>query len=320
MTVWQQAPLNRPSAIQLVELGPGRGTLMADLLELAHSSKLLDFGQSIKQIHFVESSRQLRQEQKQTLQNALGHLIKFEFVGDESGNTNNEDEVDDTKNTNFANTIRVEWHDEFSRFQKNRDKKLPTMMILQEFLDALPVHQFQKTEDGWRERMIDVVSVEDSEDIKSSLIEASKSKKNSSGGEDNDTKKKHLIPRLRQVLAPQVTPAVELLLSPNEKQYEHFPLGAVIEICPDALILVQDIAKVLEESQGAALIIDYGEEGTADTLRAFSKHEQVPLTSRPGQVDVTADVDFFALKNCLSGKMLAGGSRTSETTTTTIIN
>jgi NADH dehydrogenase [ubiquinone] 1 alpha subcomplex assembly factor 7 len=308
MTVWQQAPLNRPSAIQMVELGPGRGTLMADLLELAHSSKLLDFGQSIKQIHFVESSRQLRQEQKQTLQNALGHLIRFEFVGDESNSTNKEEkeaEEDVTRDANFVNTIRVEWHDEFSRFQNSRNKDLPAMLILQEFLDALPVHQFQKTEDGWRERMIDVVSVEDSEDIKSSLILASKSK-NTSGGEDNDTKK-HLIPRLRQVLAPQVTPAVELLLSPNEKQYEHFPLGAVVEICPDALMLVQDIAKVLEESQGAALFIDYGEEGTADTLRAFSRHEQVPLTSRPGQVDVTADVDFFALKNCLSGKLLNGG-------------
>merc|ERR1711935_977918 len=49
-----------------------------------------------------------------------------------------------------------------------------------------------------------------------------------------------------------------------------------------------------------ALIIDYGEEGTTDTLRAFSRRQQVPLTSRPGKVDVTADVDFFAVKNCLS--------------------
>lgn len=167
---------------------------------------------------------------------------------------------------------------------------LPTNIILQEFLDALPVHQFQKTEEGWRERMIDVVSAQES---------------NQTPSVNGETQQ---IPRLRQVLAPQVTPAVELLLSPNQEQYDHFPVGTVVEICPDALVLLQDIAIVLEESQGAALIVDYGEEGTSDTLRAFSRHKQVPLTSQPGMVDVTADVDFFALKNCLSTRAFARGS------------
>ena len=64
-------------------------------------------------------------------------------------------------------------------------------------------------------------------------------------------------------------------------------------------MLVQDIAKVLDENEGAALIFDYGQEGTGDTLRAFSNHKQVPLTSSPGQVDITADVDFFALKQSI---------------------
>ena len=35
---------------------------------------------------------------------------------------------------------------------------LPTVYIAHEFLDALPVHQFQKTERGWCERLIDVAS------------------------------------------------------------------------------------------------------------------------------------------------------------------
>jgi NADH dehydrogenase [ubiquinone] 1 alpha subcomplex assembly factor 7 len=295
MTVWQQAPLYKPSAIQIVELGPGRGTLMADLLELAHSSKLLDFGQSIKSLHLVEASKELREEQKQTLQKALGHLIKLEFA-DGNGNKENGANESDDANKEYVNTIQVYWHDDFSNFHRNRDKGMPTMIILQEFLDALPVHQFQKTDEGWRERMIDVVSVEDAdgtENAQNPLL-------------TRDDGKKQLIPRLRQVLAPNVTPAVELLLQPNQQQYDHFPEGTVVEICPDALVLMQDIAVVLEESHGAALIVDYGEEGTADTLRAFSKHQQVPLTSRPGQVDVTADVDFFALKNCLSGKFLRG--------------
>lgn len=62
------------------------------------------------------------------------------------------------------------------------------------------------------------------------------------------------------------------------------------------------MAKVLEESKGVGLIIDYGQDGTSDTLRAFSNHKQVPLTSFPGQVDVTADVDFFALRQSISAR------------------
>lgn len=34
-------------------------------------------------------------------------------------------------------------------------KGQPTLFIAQEFLDALPVHQFQYTENGWRERLVD---------------------------------------------------------------------------------------------------------------------------------------------------------------------
>jgi len=297
MAVWQQEPLGKPSNIQFVEFGPGRGTLMADLLELAHSSKLIDFGQSIRTVHLVEASRDLRQEQKKTLKNALGHLVRLEFSDDSLGNKDDKDaeKSGDQVEESYVNTIRIEWHDDFSSFQSKRDKTIPTMVIMQEFLDALPVHQFQKTDDGWRERMIDVVSGEEADETGDPIPTPIHSDINDAGSSE-----KRLIPRLRQVLAPNVTPAVELLLSSNYDQYKHFPEGTVVEICPDALFLIQDVAKLLEESQGAALIIDYGEEGTADTLRAFSRQQQVPLTSRPGQVDVTADVDFFALKNCLS--------------------
>jgi NADH dehydrogenase [ubiquinone] 1 alpha subcomplex assembly factor 7 len=302
MTQWQA--LFRPTKIQLVELGPGKGTLMADILELAHSSKLLDFGRSITSIHLIEASIPLRKEQQATLTKVLGHLVDLEFFDGEKAYNDGDDKQGATATSNnrsghssgrrnSVNTIRVEWHRDFAAFQKSRDKDVPTMVILQEFLDALPVHQFQQTEEGWRERMIDVVAAEDEKANREAIEKVARFQE----GADS-SKERPLIPRLRQVLAPQVTPAVELLLSSNN-QYDHYPEGTVVEICPDALLLVQDIVKVLEESKGAALIIDYGEEGTTDTLRAFSRHRQVPLTSRPGQVDVTADVDFFALKNCV---------------------
>jgi NADH dehydrogenase [ubiquinone] 1 alpha subcomplex assembly factor 7 len=311
MTVWQQEPLGKPADIQFVELGPGRGTLMADLLELAHSSLLLDFGQAIRTVHFVESSLELRLEQQQTLKKVLGHLVRLDFTGytDDDNNKNDSKEKSDKEtDDSFVNTIRIVWHDDFSSFQSKRDKSIPTMVVMQEFIDALPVHQFQKTEDGWRERMIDVASADATKEEVEHFSSSAED-----DGEDQSVKTKQLIPRLRQVLAPQVTPAVELLMSSNYDQYDQFPEGTVVEICPDAIFLAQDVARVLEESQGAALIIDYGEEGTTDTLRAFSRHNQVPLTSRPGQVDVTADVDFFALKKCLSTGNSAGQEKNSNT-------
>lgn len=296
VTQWQS--LNKPSGVQLVELGPGRGTLMTDILQLATSSKLSDFGQAIHSVHLIEASHELRRQQQSSLINGLGHLIDFEFVnnhkslsssssesspGEEVKSTkdNNTSSNDSGKNSSKAKfSIRVEWHDDFTSFNHKRENKdMPVMMVLQEFIDALPVHVFQMTEEGWRERLIDVASAEDN---KPELV---------SGGD--------LVPRLRQVLAPNVTPAVELFL--DSESYHNLPPGTVVEVCPEAILLAQDMAKVLEDSQGVALIIDYGQDGTGDTLRAFSNHKQVPLTSYPGQVDVTADVDFFALKNCLKG-------------------
>ncbi len=53
-----------PSPIALCELGPGRGTLMADLLRAARSQP--DFVSAI-QIHLVEISPTLRERQRQTL-------------------------------------------------------------------------------------------------------------------------------------------------------------------------------------------------------------------------------------------------------------
>jgi len=117
-------------------------------------------------------------------------------------------------------------------------------------------------------------------------------------------------PRLRIVLAPQVTPALETLLKVDENG--HMPnedstaeIGSVIEVNPEGILFCQDIAKLLDKQGGAALFIDYGQEGSTDSIRAFAKHEQVHFLSRPGQVDVTADVDFAALKHAVNSLNLS---------------
>src|SRR6185503_20431142 len=53
-----------PSPARLVELGPGRGTLMADILRVA--SRVPQFFRAIT-VHLVETSPVLRKRQQQTL-------------------------------------------------------------------------------------------------------------------------------------------------------------------------------------------------------------------------------------------------------------
>jgi NADH dehydrogenase [ubiquinone] 1 alpha subcomplex assembly factor 7 len=53
-----------PSPVQLVELGPGRGTLMADILRVA--AKVPEFAEAIR-VHLIEISPALRTRQAETL-------------------------------------------------------------------------------------------------------------------------------------------------------------------------------------------------------------------------------------------------------------
>lgn len=56
--------------------------------------------------------------------------------------------------SNLAALLQVHWH----RSLEEVPDDTPTVYIAHEFLDALPVHQFQKTERGWCERLVDVAS------------------------------------------------------------------------------------------------------------------------------------------------------------------
>ncbi|MEC8578995.1 MAG: SAM-dependent methyltransferase, partial [Pseudomonadota bacterium] len=59
-----------PQPVNLVELGPGRGTLMADICRTTGQNS--DFTQHLN-VHFVETSRTLRAKQKQRVPNASWH-------------------------------------------------------------------------------------------------------------------------------------------------------------------------------------------------------------------------------------------------------
>jgi NADH dehydrogenase [ubiquinone] 1 alpha subcomplex assembly factor 7 len=101
----------RPSAFHLVELGPGRGTLMADILRAAKLRPA--FGQAVK-VTLVEASPALRAVQQRTL-----------------------------------NGARVRWAEGLDDLDG-----APLFVVANEFLDALPAHQFVKAGGGWRARTV----------------------------------------------------------------------------------------------------------------------------------------------------------------------
>jgi SAM-dependent MidA family methyltransferase len=111
LEVWNA--MGRPSPCRLIELGPGRGTLMADLLRAARL--LPDFPASVS-VHLVETSPALRERQRMAL---------------------------------ASSGAFVEWHDSLDDVPPG-----PTLLVANEFFDALPIRQFVATERGWCERLV----------------------------------------------------------------------------------------------------------------------------------------------------------------------
>ncbi|WP_205649946.1 class I SAM-dependent methyltransferase [Afifella aestuarii] len=75
--------------------------------------------------------------------------------------------------------------------------------------------------------------------------------------------------------------------------------GDVWEERPAAAPIVAELAERFASDGGGALIIDYGhgEPGFGDTLQAVARHEFADPLKRPGEVDLTAHVDFAALSD-----------------------
>ncbi|CAK9180379.1 unnamed protein product [Ilex paraguariensis] len=132
MCLWEQ--MGQPNRVNLVELGPGRGTLMADLLRGA--SKIKKFTESLH-IHMVECSP--------TLQKLQHCSLKCTDKDDADGNL-------EKQIISKLSETPVSWHATLEQVPTG----VPTIIIAHEFYDALPVHQFQRASRGWSEKMIDV--------------------------------------------------------------------------------------------------------------------------------------------------------------------
>ncbi|DBA72425.1 TPA: hypothetical protein ACH3X2_010456 [Trebouxia sp. C0005] len=247
LTVWQQ--LGSPSKMRLVELGPGRGTLMADLLRGTAPFKPFISGLDV---HLVEVSKFLRLQQWDKLHcRGLPAVAASTAEGHQTG-------------TAMPSGVQVHWHRSLDEIPDD----LPTVYIAHEFLDALPVHQFQKTERGWCERLIDVAS---------------------------DESPLHF----RLVLSPRPTPASKLLVERRLRALPFDQKAAMkgLEVSPQAMSTAGDLAKRVATHGGAALLIDYGRNIPYPTsLQAIREHQFCGLLEQPGKADLSAHVDFGAIR------------------------
>jgi NADH dehydrogenase [ubiquinone] 1 alpha subcomplex assembly factor 7 len=320
ITQWK-AVLFRSLRLRLIELGPGKGTLIHDIIRAAH---LLEKGffKSIREIHLVEQSGALRQMQKEMLQSI--DFVEWEFFEPQN---NSATAGTDTKNISDAAssqqsvdqtahpTIKVKWHNYFSQVVQEvkqndtSNPKMANLIVAQEFLDALPIHVFVKTPQGWRERLVDLGAfADDVEELEEDILSGAARKETLEPESASSESSSPLKPRLRFVTASDVTAAVSTLLHVDPKTgkgldpaFDAAPEGQVLEVCPEGILLVQDLAQLIEDhGGGCALLIDYGQVGSTDSLRGYSQHQQVHPLSRPGLVDVTADVDFGAIRHAVN--------------------
>lgn len=135
----------------------------------------------------------------------------------------------------------------------------PLLLVANEFLDALPIRQLVRGTRHWAERMVGL----------------------DRGGQF-------------EFVAGPGHPALSLLVPPGLR--ETAPPETVFEICPPALALAARLGARLKREPGAALLVDYGRVagGCGSSLRGVAHHRPADPLCSPGNVDLSADVDFAA--------------------------
>ncbi|KAL5463553.1 hypothetical protein EMCRGX_G032458 [Ephydatia muelleri] len=240
---------NEDKPFQLVELGPGRGTLSKDILRVFGQFKQTHQKVSL---HLIEMSPAMSRLQEETL------------TGNKSTSAPSAELISPYKSCTLASGVEVHWY----LSVKDVPKGL-SYFIAHEFFDALPVHQFMKTPQGWREVMVD---------------------RDLTAAEGEEVGK-----ALRFVLAPGPT-----LASSN---FSHLlPEGAEQgELCLEGMSLVTELAERVRDHGGGALIADYGEtEIKKHTLRSFKQHQAHDVLKEPGTADLTADVNYGVIQKVVS--------------------
>ncbi|WP_371060441.1 class I SAM-dependent methyltransferase [Rhodosalinus sp. 5P4] len=202
----------RPAPFTLAELGPGRGTLMADAIRALRAVPgCLDAAR----VHLVEASPALRARQRDALE---GHAVS--------------------------------WHDTAGALPD-----APLFLVANEFFDALPIRQFQRAGDLWRERRVGA------RDGRLAMGLAGPAPQPELAGRLADTADGDLV---------EIRPAAPAIAAAIGRRIQTFGGAA----------LILDYG---------------GWGGRGDTLQAVRGHSYADPLQAPGEADLTAHVDFAEL-------------------------
>jgi NADH dehydrogenase [ubiquinone] 1 alpha subcomplex assembly factor 7 len=217
LNLWQLS--GSPKTFYLVELGPGNGTMMKDLLRATRH--VSEFHKAMK-ICLVEINKNFILRQRDQIQHHY-----------------------------------VEW---FSRYEDVPEGF--SIIVANEFFDALPINQYTKRNDKWYINMVDLNG--DKQHLFIDQFEASQN--------------------IREFLSIK---------------YAELPNDSIIEIQDDANLEITKISKNIVLNGGAALIIDYGyiesqHRSFVSTLQAVKNHKYSPIFEEIGFSDITSHINFTA--------------------------
>ncbi|XP_033221603.1 protein arginine methyltransferase NDUFAF7 homolog, mitochondrial [Belonocnema kinseyi] len=237
---------NQP--FQLVELGPGRGTLSSDILRIFRRFRCTEK----VSLHLVEISPILSAIQAKKL------CISSEEVTPEI-NSRERNAIGHYRHGVTEDGVKVFWYYSVKDVPRGF-----SIFIAHEFFDALPIHKFQKTNQGWCEVLVDIEP-----------------------GASNQKKFRYVLTKTPNLASRTYIPEAEIR--------NH------VEVSPQTMVIVDTISTFLIENGGFGLIIDYGHNGEkTDTFRSFRDHKQHDPLLDPGSADLTADVDFSLIKRTVT--------------------
>ncbi|KAG5647366.1 hypothetical protein DXG03_000434 [Asterophora parasitica] len=265
----------------------------------------------LKEMHLVETSEAMREIQKKKLASSA------EKAGCE-----------------------LHWHDDIDRISPS---PAFSMVVAHEFFDALPFYLLQQTQpDEWREVMI-ASALDPIKDPRSHPTPESDANSVSSGTPTppEGLQQGHIYPRLRRVLSPEPTPA-SIGMSRLSPRFKELPPSSFLEVSPVSFYKARVLATLLGSSSsppkaavedpvgatsgtdpgttnggGCGLIIDYGDakafgDSFRASIRAFKDHKIVDVFDRPGQCDLTTNVDFKLLQEAMGDFVTTHGPITQQ--------
>ncbi|MFV2053500.1 class I SAM-dependent methyltransferase [Aliiroseovarius sp. YM-037] len=200
------------TSFTLAELGPGRGTLMADILRA--TARVPGFHTAAR-VHLVEASDTLKRVQRETLS---------------------------------ANDVT--WCDTVADLPN-----APLFLVANEFFDALPIRQFIRAGDGWRERLV--------------------------GAEGNALSFGTSAAMPVDALSDRLGDTAE-----GDLVETCAPALAIMSDVADRIHRFGGAALIIDYGDWKSL---------GDTLQAVKGHAYDPVLAHPGEADLTAHVDFEAL-------------------------